>query len=74
MEAEIDGCPVLVSQTGFSGVKGCEVYVRDSTIASERLWYAIRSIRAEVCEVPFISSAHPSAREQAKAKGRDSAD
>ncbi|MDA3859566.1 MAG: aminomethyl transferase family protein, partial [Roseovarius sp.] len=46
MEAEIDGCPVLVSQTGFSGVKGYEVYVRDSTIAAERVWYAIRGIGA----------------------------
>ncbi len=31
-------------------------------------------VMAEVCEVPFIPSAHSSAREQAKAKGRDSAD
>lgn len=39
--------------------------------------YADRSgeaVAAEVCEVPFVSSAHPSAREQAKAHGRDSAD
>lgn len=44
MEAEIDGCPVLVSQTGFSGEKGYEIYVRDATVAAERVWYAIRGV------------------------------
>jgi len=42
MEAEIAGCPVLVSQTGFSGEKGFEVFVRDATINAEAIWYAIR--------------------------------
>ncbi|KNX40271.1 Dimethylsulfonioproprionate demethylase DmdA [Roseovarius tolerans] len=46
METEIDGCPVLISQTGFSGEKGYEVYVRDSTLNAERVWYAIRGIGA----------------------------
>ena len=39
--------------------------------------YAERSgapAAAEVCEVPFVSSAHPSARERAQGKGHDSAD
>ena len=31
-------------------------------------------VDAEVCKVPFVSSAHPSAREQAQDKGWDSAD
>jgi len=42
MEAEIGGCPVVVSQTGFSGEKGFEVYVRDATLTAEEVWYAIR--------------------------------
>lgn len=46
METEIDGCPVMISQTGFSGEKGYEVYVRDATIHAEQVWYAIRGIGA----------------------------
>src|SRR6056297_3340769 len=38
MEAEINGAPVLVSQTGFSGEKGFEIYVRDATKNAERVW------------------------------------
>ena len=42
MEAEIAGAPVVVSQTGFSGEKGYEVYVRDASVNAETVWYAIR--------------------------------
>ena len=38
MEAEIDGCPVLVSQTGFSGEKGFEIYVKNAMENAERVW------------------------------------
>ena len=38
MDAEINGCPVLVSQTGFSGEKGFEIYVRDATENAEQVW------------------------------------
>jgi aminomethyltransferase len=38
MEAEVDGCPVLVSQTGFSGEKGFEIYVRDASKNAEAVW------------------------------------
>lgn len=41
-ETEIAGCPVVISQTGFSGEKGYEVYVRDATLNAEDVWYAIR--------------------------------
>lgn len=47
MEAEIGGCPVVVSQTGFSGEAGFEVYVRDATLNAEAVWYAIRGIGAK---------------------------
>lgn len=46
MEAEIAGCPVVVSQTGFSGEKGYEVYVRNATETAEPVWYALRGIGA----------------------------
>ncbi|ARS91202.1 glycine cleavage system protein T [Natrarchaeobaculum aegyptiacum] len=46
MEAEIDGVPVLVSQTGFSGEKGFEIYVREASKNAERVWDpAIESVR-----------------------------
>lgn len=38
MEAEINGCSVLVSQTGFSGEKGFEIYVRDAMKNAEAVW------------------------------------
>ena len=33
LEEEIAGCPVVVSQSGFSGEKGYEIYLRDATLA-----------------------------------------
>jgi len=47
MEAEIGGVSVLISQTGFSGEKGYEVYTRDATINAEAVWYAIRGVGAK---------------------------
>ncbi|GGN20642.1 glycine cleavage T C-terminal barrel domain-containing protein [Halarchaeum nitratireducens] len=38
MEADIDGCEVLVSQTGFSGEKGFEIYVKEASKYGERVW------------------------------------
>ncbi|MEF8827726.1 MAG: glycine cleavage T C-terminal barrel domain-containing protein [Halolamina sp.] len=38
MEAEINGSDVLVSQTGFSGEKGFEIYVKDAMKNAERVW------------------------------------
>jgi len=38
MEAEINGASCLVSQTGFSGEKGFEIYVRDASKHAERVW------------------------------------
>lgn len=42
MAAVIDGVDVIVSQTGFTGEKGYEVYAYDSTINAETVWNAIR--------------------------------
>jgi aminomethyltransferase len=38
MEAEIDGVEVLVSQTGFSGEAGFEIYVKEASKYAERVW------------------------------------
>ena len=46
MEAEIGGAPVVISQTGFTGEKGYEVYVRDASLTAEAVWYAIRNAGA----------------------------
>ncbi len=41
MEARVAGCDVIVSQTGFSGEKGYEIYLRDATLNAEKLWDAV---------------------------------
>ena len=41
LQGEIAGCSVIVSQTGFSGEKGYEIYLRDATVHAEKLWQAV---------------------------------
>lgn len=41
MEGEVAGHPVIVSQTGFTGEKGYEIYLRDATIHAEDMWDAV---------------------------------
>lgn len=41
MTASVAGLDVVVSQTGFSGEKGYEIYLRDATLHAERLWQAV---------------------------------
>lgn len=41
LEAEIGGSSVLISQSGFTGEKGYEIYVRDAMKNSEVIWYAV---------------------------------
>jgi aminomethyltransferase len=38
MEATVNDVPVLVSQTGFSGEAGFEIYVREATANAEAVW------------------------------------
>ena len=38
LEATINGIPVFVSQTGFSGEAGFEIYVREATKNAEAVW------------------------------------
>lgn len=39
LEGEVNGCPVIVSRTGFSGEAGYEIYLYDASVNAERLWY-----------------------------------
>lgn len=41
LAGQVDGCDVLVSQTGFTGEKGYEIYLKDATLHAEKLWYAV---------------------------------
>lgn len=41
MWGEVGGCKVLVSQTGFSGEKGYEIYLVDSIQHAEAMWNAV---------------------------------
>ena len=38
MDADINGVSCLISQTGFSGEKGFEIYVRDATKNADAVW------------------------------------
>jgi aminomethyltransferase len=40
-EVEIAGHSCVISQTGFSGEAGYEVFLRDATLHAEDVWYAI---------------------------------
>ncbi len=41
MKTKIAGCDCIISQTGFSGEAGYEIYLFDSTLHAETLWYEI---------------------------------
>ncbi|MDX1757506.1 MAG: glycine cleavage T C-terminal barrel domain-containing protein [Marinobacter sp.] len=41
MAGQVAGHDVIVSQTGFTGEKGYEIYLRDATRHAEDLWYAV---------------------------------
>jgi glycine cleavage system aminomethyltransferase T len=41
LAGQVDGCDVIVSQTGFSGEKGYEIYLRDASVHAEKLWNAV---------------------------------
>jgi len=38
MEARLGDCEVIVSQTGFTGEKGYEIFLKDATYRAEALW------------------------------------
>ena len=41
MEGQVHGRDVVVSQTGFTGEKGYEIYLKDATLYAEDLWYGV---------------------------------
>ena len=41
MEANINGADCVISQTGFTGEKGYEIYVRDTHENAEKVWYKV---------------------------------
>ncbi|MCY3820853.1 MAG: aminomethyl transferase family protein [Gammaproteobacteria bacterium] len=41
MEGQVNGRDVIVSQTGFTGEKGYEIYLGDATLYAEDLWYGV---------------------------------
>ncbi|MHA7272164.1 glycine cleavage T C-terminal barrel domain-containing protein [Arthrobacter sp. TMT4-20] len=41
LSSSVGGCEVIVSQTGFTGEKGYEIYLRDATLHAEQLWNAV---------------------------------
>lgn len=41
MASAVGGCEVIISQTGFTGEKGYEIYLRDATLYAEQMWNAV---------------------------------
>ncbi|MGI8946443.1 MAG: glycine cleavage T C-terminal barrel domain-containing protein [Ornithinimicrobium sp.] len=41
LASSIGGCDVIVSQTGFTGEKGYEIYLYDATLNAETMWNAV---------------------------------
>ena len=41
MEGQVAGRDVIVSQSGFTGEKGYEIYLKDATLYAEDMWYAV---------------------------------
>jgi glycine cleavage system aminomethyltransferase T len=57
MSASVAGLEVVVSQTGFSGEKGYEIYLRDATLHAERMWNAVLEA-GEKHNLKVIAPAH----------------
>ena len=41
MEGKVRGHDVIISQSGFTGEKGYEIYLKDATLHADDLWYAV---------------------------------
>ncbi len=57
MEGKVAGHDVIVSQTGFTGEKGYEIYLRDATLHAEDMWNAILAAGRKH-ELMVIAPAH----------------
>lgn len=57
MEGEVNGCPVIVSRTGFSGEAGYEIYLYDASTKAELLWYHLLEV-GEPYNLKVIAPGH----------------
>ena len=57
MEAKVGGRDVVISQSGFSGEKGYEIYLRDATLYAEDLWHTVLAAGREH-DLMVIAPAH----------------
>ena len=57
MEAKVGGRDVMISQSGFSGEKGYEIYLRDATLHAEDMWNAVLEA-GKAHELRVIAPAH----------------
>lgn len=57
MEGQVAGHDVIVSQTGFTGEKGYEIYLKDATLYAEDLWYTVLNA-GEPHNLRVIAPAH----------------
>ncbi|WP_289017641.1 aminomethyltransferase family protein [uncultured Ornithinimicrobium sp.] len=56
--AEVAGLPVIVSQTGFTGERGYEIYLYDATLHAEEMWEAVLAA-GKAHHLRVIAPAHP---------------
>jgi glycine cleavage system aminomethyltransferase T len=57
MEGTVAGLPVIVSQTGFTGEKGYEIYLHDATLHAEEMWNAVLAA-GQAHKLKVIAPAH----------------
>lgn len=57
LAGQVRGHDVIVSQTGFTGEKGYEIYLKDATLHAEDLWYAVLEA-GEAHNLKVIAPAH----------------
>lgn len=57
MAGQVCGRDVIVSQTGFTGEKGYEIYLKDATLYAEELWYTVLNA-GEKYNLRVIAPAH----------------
>ena len=57
MEGQVAGHDVIVSQTGFTGEKGYEIYLKEATKYAEDLWYTVLAA-GEAHNLRVIAPAH----------------
>ena len=57
LAGQVRGRDVIVSQTGFTGEKGYEIYLKDATLHAEDLWYGVLEA-GEAHNLKVIAPAH----------------